>query len=205
MRKIVSDPTTLALLFSNIAVIVLAFWQHWSLGAFLWAYYLQSVIIGIFHFFRILTLQNFSTTGFIVNNRAQLPSSSAKTFSAFFFAFHYGLFHLVYAILLASIIHTGFQFVTKSFFLAAGIFFINHFYSFLYNRSLDKRIKQNLGKLILTPYSRIIPMHIVILLAALLPMPTLLPLFLGIKTFVDVIGHTKKHGGVSIGFTSVNS
>lgn len=187
------DFSVIALLVSNVIVIIMAIVAKWQTDAFLWAYWFQSIIIGFFHFLRILYLQNFSTENFTVNNQPQSPTAAIKTFTAFFFAFHFGLFHFVYAMLLGAFFTTDFRFVTASFGLSAFIFFINHLFSFLYNRKNDEKNKPNLGKLLFAPYSRILPIHLTILIGALFNQRFILILFLLIKTGVDIVLHTFKH------------
>lgn len=126
------DRSALILLFSNIFVIVLALIEQWPINTFLWIYWFQSVIIGFFHFFRILSLQKFSTENFTINNLPQSPTIATKTFTAFFFAFHFGFFHFVYASLLASFFRNDYNFLTTSFLLIISI----HFFT------IEKLIKQ---------------------------------------------------------------
>ena len=80
---------------------------------------------------------------------------------------------------------------------AAGVFFINHLFSFVYNLS-RKRAKENIGTIFLRPYERIAPMHITVVLAGFVWMLTgssllLMLLFLLVKTAADLYSHVKKH------------
>jgi len=97
----------LSLLFSNLLTIYLAVSQDWSLITIMWVYWFQSVTIGFFNFIRILTLKDFSTDGFKVNNRSVEATKKTKISTAIFFAFHYGFFHFVYAIFLVSFSFSG--------------------------------------------------------------------------------------------------
>ncbi len=90
------DYSGIGILLSNVLVIIYALVDGWDLPLMMVIYWAQSVIIGIFHFFRILLLRSFSTDG--SRATATRPETAeGKRSTALFFAVHYGLFHLVYA------------------------------------------------------------------------------------------------------------
>ncbi len=191
LRNLLTDSSALSLLVSNIIVIILAIVQRWEVATVLWVYWMQSVIIGFFQFLRILSLKRFSTENLTINNKSVLPTSNTKTFTAFFFAGHYGFFHFIYAIFLFNF------FTTKPLdfgylFIGGLIFFLNHFFSFYKNRIVDEQKTQNIGTLMFSPYIRIVPMHLIIIFGAILGQSTLI-IFLLLKTLVDLIMHTIKH------------
>lgn len=196
MKNSFFDSSSITLLVSNIIVIILAVIQNWEVSTVLWVYWMQSVIIGFFQFFRILSLKKFTTKNFTINNQPALPTSKTKIFTAFFFLFHYGFFHFIYAIFLASVVVK----VPKNFFsilVGSLIFFINHFYSFIHNKIIDEKLQQNIGKLMFTPYIRIVPMHLIIVFGAILGQNMLI-VFLILKTITDIIMHVVKHKGPKI-------
>lgn len=186
-----ADSSVLSLFLSNLLVIILAIVQSWETATVLWVYWMQSVIIGLFQFFRILSLKKFSTEKFTINNRPVLPSPQTKIFTAFFFAFHYGFFHFIYAIFL-------FNFFTNQpldflyLFTGGFIFFLNHLFSFYHNRIVDQQKVQNIGQLMFSPYIRIVPMHLIVVFGAILGQSTLV-IFLILKTLADLIMHNIKH------------
>jgi hypothetical protein len=195
------DYSTISLIISNLVVIVLAIIQNWELGTVLWVYWSQSVIIGVFNFFRIVYLKNFSTENFTIADRPVQPTEGTKLFTAFFFAFHYGFFHFVYAGFLGvDFLFRHSEISLMSVLFGGGIFAINHFFSFQHNRANDERIKQNIGKLMFSPYFRIIPMHIFLVLGGISGGVGLV-FFLILKGVADVIGHVSKH---RIGLTPIN-
>lgn len=195
-RNPFSDPSLWFLLFSNIATIFFAITENWNLSTIMWVYWFQSITIGFFNFIRILQLREFSTEGFKINGRPAQPTQGTKIFTAFFFLFHYGFFHFGYMMFLL----TGT--VTKAYgnapnfielkyiFLTALLFFINHLFSYFYNRPKDTK-KQNIGSLMFYPYARIIPMHLTIIFGS--SFGGALPLFLVLKTFADAIMHVVEH------------
>jgi hypothetical protein len=52
--------------------------------------------LGFFNFVKILNLKEFSSESF-KNGGETLPKKSVKNSTAFFFLFHYGFFHFIYA------------------------------------------------------------------------------------------------------------
>ncbi len=209
------DKSLWSLVASNILTLILAVTLHWSLLTIMWIYWCQSVIIGFFNVIRILKLKTFSAKNLKLNN---IPVEKIKLFRniptlfkvfvACFFAFHYGFFHLVYAVFLSvgtiaslygSAVGFPLPFGHVAFFgvlFSAGVFFINHLFSFIYNSKKDEGLP-DIGRLMFYPYARIIPMHITIIIGVLLG-PMALPFFLVLKTIADVVMHAQEHA-VSVG------
>lgn len=184
------------LLFSNILTILFAIINNWNLSTIMWIYWFQSITIGFFNFVRILQLKEFSTKGFTINHRPAQPTQSTKRFTAFFFLFHFGFFHFAYFIFLLSGTFTNVygniaNFAeTKYILLTALLFFVNHLFSYFYNRPKDTK-KQNIGSLMFYPYIRIIPMHLTIIFGSSFAIA--LPLFLILKTIADATMHIVEH------------
>lgn len=195
LREIPTDSSVISLLFSNILIIILAIVQRWEITTILWTYWEQSIIIGFFNFLRILSLKNFSTENFTINNHPALPTPQTKVFTAFFFVLHYGFFHLIYAIFLFQFFSSGQTLDLNYLFLGGLIFFLNHLFSYWHNKKIDEQKTQNIGQLMLAPYTRIIPMHLIIILGAFIGQSTLL-IFLLLKSTVDILMHAAKHGDI---------
>ena len=194
------------LLLSNILTIIFALTGQWDLLIIMSGYWLQSVIIGFFNFLRIINLKDFSVKDFEINDRPTKAVKNTKIFVAFFFAFHYGLFHFGYlSSLIAFMEERGINITNEIYPLAliGIIFFLNHLFSFWYNRKEFEGKKPNIGKIMFFPYARIIPMHLAIMTYGafvifsgiigyeLYFMP--LVLFLVLKTFSDLIMHIVEH------------
>jgi hypothetical protein len=162
-----SDHSILFLILSNIIMIFFAIFENWDLITIMFIYWCQSVIIGIFTFFKILSLKNFTTDGVRLNNIPAASTTATKTGMAFFFLFHYGFFHFGYFTFLVinPFFNTGSQisFTSLAVLFVVSVFFVNHLFSFLYNREKDAQKKQNIGKVMMFPYIRIIPMHLTII------------------------------------------
>ena len=190
-KELSFDSSLVTLIISNLAVTAWAVIDSWSLPAIMWVYWLQSVGIGFFWFFKILGLKDFSTK----NCSIGLPGQSTtryKIHTAVLFLVHYGFFHLGYAAGIGKLKQTD----TSILVIAAGIvFFLNQLYSFVYNQKrLPQQQKPNIGKLMLYPYARIIPMHFTIIAASILhekfglksQSKLILLIFLLLKTVADV-------------------
>lgn len=166
------DLSAITLIISNLTVMTLALMQNWDISTLLWVYWVQSIIIGLFQFFRILSL---------------------KISKAFFFAFHYGFFHFIYAIFLSNFFQSSPGLNFQDLLLGSAIFFSNHLFSFIQNRVQDEKSKLNIGTLIFTPYIRIIPMHLILILGIILGNQSKLIFFLILKTLADLATHIIKH------------
>ncbi len=135
-----------------------------SFDTIIWIYWMQSVIIGLFHFLDLLTLKDFDPTGFKFNNQQVQPGKNGCV--ALFFLIHYGIFHLVYGIFLSTRVGlSGINFH----FLLLGIaaFLMESFIDFLHKKRVEQQIHVKLGLLFSLPYLRIIPMHVFIMIPVL--------------------------------------
>jgi len=189
-----SDISTWSLLGSNAVVIIYALAEGWNILTLMWIYWAQSVIIGCVNFIRILSLRDFSTEGVRMSGKPVEATGAAKVAIALFFLFHYGFFHLGYAVFLSSGMFSGKSAppIDRSYILmTSAVFLGNHVFSFLYNRERD-RVKQNIGRVMAFPYARIIPMHLTIIFGSFLGGHAIV-LFLLLKTLADVIMHGVEH------------
>ena len=193
-----SDLSLWALIASNLVTIVWALIGGWPLAIIIWVYWSQSVTIGILWFFKILTLKEFSTKDFKINNRSVKPTRGTKIQTAIFFLLHYGFFHFVYAFFLCVLYKAV---MIWPILFMAGVFIIYQSFSFFYNKKWEDKQKPNIGKMMFFPYARIIPMHLTIIFGGWMSFGgfggkmTLL-LFMVLKTFADVIMHIVEKRGL---------
>lgn len=194
------DRAVLSILTSNALTLVVALSQQWPLLLLLWPYWLQSLVIGWYARRRILALQRFSTAGFTVNGAAVEPTEATRRMTANFFAMHYGFFHLVYFVFLAAFSAVGAVGAAPSaldaLLIAAlgATFWWTHRDSHRRLLEADTRGERNIGTLMFLPYARILPMHVMIILGAVLGgggLPLLL--FVALKTVADVLMHVVEH------------
>lgn len=193
-----SDISILALLLSNIVTIYFAIIQGWNIDLVIWIYLIQSIIIGIFNFIRILTLNKFSTKGYrsysaqkIGNKTILKPKKITKEETAFFFLLLYGSFNIAYAVFL---IFLGITNISYYIIPISLLFLVNHLFSFYYNKKSDEENIPNIGQLMIRPYVRIIPMHIIIILGLVISKNiTSMVIFMILKTIADIISHIIEH------------
>ena len=196
------DGSVWSLVFANVLSLAIAWYQDWNTVSLMTLYWGQSVIIGVSNVFRMLALDRFSTANFTMNGRRVEPTSGTKCQVALFFAVHYGFFHLVYLFFLLSFMaDKGFSgTVTRGelfepwFWICVAVFALNHFWSYRYNRNMDRQGTPNIGTLMFTPYLCIIPMHLTIIFGAMF-MNTggSLLLFGVLKTLADIGMHAVEH------------
>ena len=187
-----TDRRALVLLVAaNALTLLLALAQDWPIGLLLWPYWVQSVVIGVFSYRRIMGLQQFSTEGFRINRRSVPPNEATRRTTARFFALHYGLFHLAYALFLAT------QEMPVHDWLWVGVaaigFLYNHWQSFERFREADRQGRPNIGTLMFLPYLRVVPMHIAVIVGAALPWEGAVLLFGLLKTAADCAMHVAEH------------
>lgn len=190
------DYSGVGILIGNILAIVWALVAGWNLGELMAIYWVQSVIIGFFHVFRMLLLRRFCTEGFTSNGERVPETSSGKISTAIFFAIHYGFFHFIYAIFLVGMFDAGSPGPSGGtwFLLSVLGFLLGHGYSFYQNVRADLDRKPNLGTMMFLPYARIIPMHLTIILGSQTGTGVAsLLLFSGLKTVADHVMHVVEH------------
>ena len=95
------DFAIVAIVASNVAAAWVASTHGWSLQLLLRTYWVQSTLIGVFSFRRILALRRFGTHGVTWNDKPIEPTNETKHRFAWFFAAHFGIFHVVHFVFLA--------------------------------------------------------------------------------------------------------
>lgn len=181
--------STLVLVVTNGVTIYFSWSRKADISLMIWVYWLQSVFIGFFQVLKILLAKRFTTDGLEENGRQLKTTEDTPKAVAMFFGIHYGIFHVVYLLFLLG------RFVPENtgLFVFLGMaFFLNHLFSFVTNIGDEMKIKQNLGNLMFSPYVRIIPMHLIMGVAALVS-GFVQPVFLLIRGIVDIISHVVFH------------
>lgn len=160
------QPSARNLLLSNAATLVAALALGWSVGWLLWAYWIQSVIVGYYARERMLSLREFSTEGFTSGGQRVPEDEAGKRSTARFFVLHYGFFHLGYLVFLFAQhrVAGAFDWLVL---VACGVSFaLSQRKTYQVQHAADLRGRPNLGALMFTPYLRVLPMHLTILFGA---------------------------------------
>ena len=140
---------------------------------------------GIFNFVDMLTTPNGNV------NLDQTDTGQANTPGginmAWFFLFHYGFFHFVYFIFLATMAKSGpFEWTFYKTYLL--LFFGAQVIAFIQHKIADKKKPLNLATKMVAPYLRIVPMHLCILLPAFFNWSNL-TVFLTLKVVADLVAY----------------
>lgn len=200
-RYALTDWSTSVLIFSNIITIIFAIIENWDIYTAMFIYWFQSVIIGFFTVIKIINLKNISTVGFAPGLVNYSDIKATKRLAIIIFVLYYGMFHVAYLFFLGFnyLFFQGSNIIILNFFIILSIliFFVNHLFSFYYNKEKDANKKQHIGKVIMFPFIRIIPMHLTIIFGLGftwfgLPQITLV-IFLVLKTIADVMMHLVEH------------
>jgi len=180
------NPSTRHLLFSNAATLIAAIALQWPPGWMLWPYWIQSVVIGWYARQRMLGLRDFSTEGFTSNDQPVPENDAGKRSTANFFVLHYGLFHLFYFGFLCAEhpLHARWDLLIL---LACGASFVlSQRQTYEVQHAADLRGKPNLGAMMFTPYLRVVPMHLAIIIGSAMPGFAAMIFFTILKTASDV-------------------
>lgn len=186
--RFLNGPLT-GILFANAITFAGVTFQHWPFGPVLMVYLGQSVAIGLANVIRILGLRRFTTDGLRMNGSPVPVTRQAQRRIAGFFAFHYGSFHLAYALFLLGRQHEDLP-VWTSLSIAANValFAGPNVLHAVRDHGREFRGTPNLGTLMFYPYLRVLPMHLAIILGTTFPQGAL-PFFIGLKTAADVGMH----------------
>jgi len=182
LKKHLGNPYLLMLLASNIYCIW--YFKNHSNGfvTVVWIYWLQSVIIGFFNFVDLLTIKNYDTSGITLND--QPITEKSKGCLPWFFAVHFGIFHLVYMLFIA--VDLGIDVDNRFFLIGVAAFLLESLSAFIRRKTTGQQMKFNIGSIFFLPYLRVIPMHLMIMGSVFLSVqPSVI--FLVLKTIADLL------------------
>jgi hypothetical protein len=147
-------------------------------------------MLGVFNFFDILTVakpkQNTTdAVTVLTSNETGTSFNALRKPSAFFFLMHYGFFHAVYVVFIATMEKSGpFQWDFFKYFLLA--FIAGQIITFIQHKRQQRHSETSVGAMMALPYLRILPMHLTIILPNFLPVSSI-GLFVVLKGVADVI------------------
>jgi len=191
LKRILVDPLIYILLFVNIGLAYAYFKHIISAETILYAYFFQSIVMGISYFFQLLTLREYSVKGIIINHKLIENTPKTSGCISFFFLFHFGFFHLVCYLFLSDIINIKND--TDLVFLRYAMitFAVGELLNIVKQRFGKHSEETNIGELMFTPYLRIIPMHLFIIFGGFFghQNPSIFMLFIILKIISDVAMH----------------
>jgi len=146
----------------NVLLAASVFLGDLGLAEVVWAFWAHSVVIGGYHYVRMMKLQDFSTEGMTFNDRPVPETPAGRRNSANFFLMHYGIFHAAYLGFLFEWGAPGPE--TWPWLTGGGLGFLAGEHA-AYRRHVrtDATWRPNLGTMMMQPYLRIVPMHLTIL------------------------------------------
>ncbi len=220
MESLSDYPSLIALLLSNFSIILFVLFFKATTMEILLIYWMESAIIG---FYNVLKM---AIAGWSSDSKENSINIVMKLFLIPFFIVHYGGFmvgHFIFIMVITSINTTGQPSSVLGNLLATLwiiaipvlILLISHGYSFVYNFLLNKEYKNaNLQQLKGQPYSRVVVMHLVIILGVIIStvlmaffknltvQTGIVIFFIVAKTIADVKAHIKERKKMKVPMSS---
>jgi hypothetical protein len=193
-NKLFLNPAIISLFISNLTAIILIIINKWSAQEIFLVYLIQSFIIIIFFFLKIISLKKFSS-GILIYGKTPKPTNKLKFQMAFsFLILHFVAHYFLFIIL----IYPNLYNILKSdnlisIIFMTIIFFINHAFSFYFYKTKKNKIN-DLGFLLIIPNFKIIPIIFFAFFGGLFISNVILLLIILIfKTLGDIIFHLIEH------------
>lgn len=210
------------LIIANLVPLYGALFAGWNVFSIMILYWLESAIIGLFNILKMnkaegsiieqvggLKIAESTLNGRSIRELSQSPFS-AKTFFIPFFFMHYGMFMLVHLIFLVVFFGVmpaanGTPHVFDLWGITLGFLslLLSHAVSYKTNFIDQQEYKVvSVGQLFISPYPRIIVMHLTIILGGMLAMSTGqsatgLALLIVLKIIADLGSHLFEHGQIA--------
>jgi hypothetical protein len=195
-------PSVLLLVAANLVPLYGVFSLHWQVFPILLLFWMENVVVGIFNALKML-----------VASPASPASWLTKIIMIPFFCFHYGMFTLIHGVFVfgffGGYFTSGASFPNEnSLFQAISNFqlgwaflalFLSHAISFTINYiGKGEYKKAELKELMNQPYSRVVLLHVTILIGGFMVMSLGSPVFallvlILLKTFIDIQAHLREH------------
>jgi hypothetical protein len=195
LHALLREPAVWAIVGANALTLWVALAQGWPVALLLWPYWLQSVLIGAFAYRRIRALQRFSSDGLSFGDVPAEATPEVRDRVAQFLLIHFGIFHGVYLLFLLAALLFGEGGTPGArdwawIGLLALAFLPAQWLAFRRDVAEDAGRAPHLGALLLLPYPRVLPMHLMIILGTFVGAgaPALL-LFTALKTLADITMH----------------
>ncbi len=199
-QKIFQMPSAISLIISNLVPLFGVLFIGWNSAEVLLLFWSESAVIGIYNILKMIKAkgmpQGLEMNGKKVAVKNEEDLKKLKYIIVPFFIMHYGAFMFAHLIFLSVFLTRGgfFNFLVALplvFFGALG-FLISHGISYYTNYIRGKEYeKADVGKLLFSPYTRIIPMHIAIIFSFMSGAPVMI--LVVIKTIIDLTAHFMEH------------
>ena len=175
----------------------------WDLFSVLFLYWAENIVIGFYNFFKILKAKLPAKNPIQVTSIRKTTSIFAKSAYAIFFLFHYGVFTVVHGGFLFQLFGPG-DLATATMITGLIFLFVSHGISYFMN-FISKKEYLNVApdQQLNAPYKRVMVMHFTVLLGAFAidalggPIVALLVL-IALKTYMDLVAHSKEHSKIAI-------
>jgi len=211
------NPSVIVLILANMIPVFGVLFLGWEVFPILVLYWMENVIVGIFNVLKMLVCTPEGTVGWQKN----ALHWTSKMGTIVFFCFHYGIFTLVHGIFVFAMFGGFWENtesdsffddifsspVTAQILFGAFVIFISHGVSFITNYIGKGEYKKvTVSELMGQPYSRVVILHLTILLGGGLvsflgaPVFALL-LLVVLKIGIDVLAHLRQHARTEITFS----
>jgi|TARA_B100001971_G_C18190190_1_gene538122 hypothetical protein len=192
----------ISLLITNSLAIFGILFLNWSGSLILFSYWMENIIVGYFTVLKMRKAEKLHDDKpiHIKLNGLNVKNISSRTTLISFFCFHYGLFAFVHGIFILSFLSIGLfnlDFGSNTNFLINTLIFttflfISHQISYKKNFIGGKEYKNlAVSRALITPYRRVIPVHIAIMFGAISGIPGII--LVSLKTIIDLLTHYMEH------------
>lgn len=188
-------PSAILLIIANLIPLLGFLFLGWNQYDILILYWVESVVIGIYNFFRIRKAKG------VEDDTKNLEKKNSVSEISFFFFLHYGIFISGHGFALIQLGAEKSSFFQERDILGILAFFvalmISHGFSYYFNYiGKGEYLYRSPERQMIAPYGRIAIMHITITIGAslmtILPSGTFL-LFIFLKIFFDLLFHVRVH------------
>ena len=197
MREILLvRPSVLWLIGVNLMPLAGVFVLGWEVAAILFLYWAENVVVGLFNILKMSKARGGTVrTNFTVNDRP--AQQTGRTWLIFFFLVHYGMFtlgHGIFVMILFGIPSGEFGWIALSLLLLFVSHGVSYFSNFIGN---GEYLRVSYQDLFIQPYSRIVVMHITIILGGFFVKglgspPAALAVMVTLKIAIDIFAHLRE-------------
>lgn len=191
LKKLLNDWTLWLLVLFNIYLLYYYLQNSGEFRTLVFLYWTQSVVIGLATGIDIATIYKIKPGSMEANGKPLENTAAAKGRMAIAFLVHYGIFHMVYLIFI--IVDTPGSIDYHFLKIGMGIICLNVAIDFVHKKIQQRHIETDVGKTFVTPYVRIVPMHIMLMLPGFFGTKKV-TIFIVLKIVMDILMHIATSG-----------